>query len=113
MTEVESASCPVGLSVSEEQTRAFGQALGRRVQAGDSVLLEGDLGAGKTRFAQGVALGLGIERPVTSPTFALLEGYEGRLPLYHFDLYRLETLDDLESIDFYAYAEGEGVSVVE
>ena len=76
---------------SVDATRALGEALGRTARPGDVLWLEGDLGAGKTSLAQGVAAGLGIEEPVTSPTFALVHELEdGRLPLVHFDLYRLE-----------------------
>ena len=101
-------------TANEEQTRRLGALLAAVAEEGDVVLLNGSLGAGKTRFAQGVAAGLGIVRPVTSPTFGLLNVYtDGRLPLYHFDLYRLETEDDLESIDFFATVEGKGLSLIE
>lgn len=101
-------------SDSEARTRLLGERLAAVAEPGDVVLLNGELGCGKTRFAQGAARGLGVERPVTSPTFGLLAVYdEGRLPLYHFDLYRLETVDDLESIDFFATIEGDGLSLIE
>ena len=77
------------ISRSLEETQAAGAQLGRRLQPGDVLLLQGALGAGKTVFAQGVARGLGIEEPVTSPTFTLIREYEGALPLYHVDLYWL------------------------
>lgn len=77
------------------------------------VLLYGDLGAGKTQFVQGVARGLGITDEVTSPTFNILLEYEGRIPLYHFDLYRLNEPEQLEDIDFYAVTEGDGASFIE
>ena len=69
-----------------EDTREIGRDLGRLLQPGDIICLYGQLGAGKTALAQGVALGLGIEGPVTSPTFILINEYQGRLPLYHFDV---------------------------
>jgi len=78
------------------------------------VLLDGDLGAGKTHFTQGLAAGLGIAAEVTSPTFNLLYEYrEGRLPLYHFDLYRLEDAAELEDIGFYEFVEADGVACIE
>ena len=102
------------VSDSVEQTRDFAAAMARRAQAGDVVLLVGDLGAGKTHFAQGFAAGLGIADIPTSPTFNLVCEYrDGRLPLYHFDLYRLESADELDDIDYYGIVEGDGVSLVE
>jgi len=79
------------------------------------VLLNGDLGAGKTCFAQGVADGLGVstDSPVTSPSYTLLNIHSGRLPLYHFDLYRLAQVDDLEDLGYDELAEGEGLTLVE
>ena len=86
-----SSSPPLHLA-SVDATRALGLALGRTARAGDVLWLEGDLGAGKTSLAQGIAAGLGIEEPVTSPTFALVHEHEaGRIPLVHLDLYRLEA----------------------
>jgi tRNA threonylcarbamoyladenosine biosynthesis protein TsaE len=76
-------------------------------------LLTGDLGAGKTCLTQGIASGLGIEEAVTSPTFNIMLEHRGRLPLYHFDLYRLEESEELEDIDYFATLEADGVSVVE
>ena len=85
-----------------------------RVQPGDVILLVGDLGAGKTHVTQGFAAGLGIAEVPTSPTFNLVcEYHDGRLPLYHFDLYRLEEPEELEDIDYYGITEGDGVSLVE
>ncbi|MGI6590828.1 MAG: tRNA (adenosine(37)-N6)-threonylcarbamoyltransferase complex ATPase subunit type 1 TsaE [Eggerthellaceae bacterium] len=100
-------------SDSAQQTKDYGAALAPCLQPGDVVLLYGDLGAGKTQFAQGVARGLGVDDEVTSPTFNILLEYEGRLPLYHFDLYRLTEPDQLEDIDFYAVVEGDGASLIE
>lgn len=84
------------------------------VGPGAVITLDGDLGAGKTQFTQGFAAALGIEDSVTSPTFTVMIEYsQGRLPLYHFDLYRLEDAAELDDIAFWEYVEGEGVSVVE
>lgn len=103
-------------SASAEQTMALGVALGERLQNGDVVLLKGDLGAGKTCFSKGVAKGLGITSDVVSPTFNIVIQYDdGRIPLYHFDLYRLEEHDELEDVDFYYLIDRDtcGVSLVE
>lgn len=100
---------------SAEETRRLGQLLGKWVEAGMVVLLNGPLGAGKTCFAQGVARGLGVPEqvPVTSPSYALLHIHAGRLDLYHFDLYRLSRVDDLEDLGYDEYAEGSGLTLVE
>lgn len=100
-------------SASADETRRLGALLGGLLQAGDVILLHGDLGAGKTAFAQGIGDGLGVPGAVSSPTFTLLKEYAGRLPLYHFDLYRLDDPDELEALGFEQYFYGEGVAVVE
>lgn len=102
-------------SDSADATKALGCKLAPCLEAGDVVLLFGDLGAGKTQFVQGVARGLGIHDDVTSPTFNILLEYRGTLPLYHFDLYRLdpESPDQLEDIDFFGVVEGDGASFIE
>ena len=101
-------------SASPEETHALGERLGRLLDAGDIVLLTGGLGAGKTALAQGIARGLGVAGPVSSPTFTILKEHaQGRIPLYHFDLYRIEHPDELEALGFDDYFYGEGVSVVE
>lgn len=94
-------------------TVSAGRVLGGLVQSADVVLLTGDLGAGKTQLTKGLAEGLGVTDPVTSPTFNILLVHEGRIPLYHFDLYRLDTADELLDIDYDATLEADGVSVVE
>jgi tRNA threonylcarbamoyladenosine biosynthesis protein TsaE len=93
----------------------LGQLLGELAGAGLVVLLNGDLGAGKTCFAQGVARGLGVSQatPVTSPSYTLLNIHHGRLPLYHFDLYRLSQVDDLAELGYDEFAEGDGLTLVE
>jgi len=97
------------------ETRELGRIFGRLAEAGLVVLLSGQLGAGKTCFAQGVGDGLGVtpSSPVTSPSYTLLNIYQGRFPLYHFDLYRLAQVDDLADLGYDEYAEGEGLTLVE
>ena len=90
------------ISHSPEQTIRFAESFAGNLKAGDVVALEGELGSGKTTFIKGLALGLGIKNSgeVKSPTFALMHVYETRIPLYHFDLYRLETIKEIEAIGF-------------
>lgn len=96
------------------ETQAAAAALAGAVEPGSVITLDGDLGAGKTHFTQGLAAALGVTEPVTSPTFNLVVEYRsGRIPLYHFDLYRLDSSDQLEDLAFYEYMEGDGVSCVE
>lgn len=95
------------------ETERAGMLLAPLLRPGDVVALAGDLGAGKTHLVQGVARALGVAEPVTSPTFNLLLVHPGTLPLYHFDLYRLEHEDQLEDIGFYETLEADGVSMVE
>ncbi|MBN1192644.1 MAG: tRNA (adenosine(37)-N6)-threonylcarbamoyltransferase complex ATPase subunit type 1 TsaE [Coriobacteriia bacterium] len=100
-------------TMSPEQTEQAGMLLGPLLRPGDVIALAGDLGAGKTHLVQGVARALGVDEPVTSPTFNLLLVHPGPLPLYHFDLYRLEQETELEDIGFYETLEGDGVSLIE
>lgn len=95
------------------QTEAIGEALGRRLHAPVVLALRGGLGAGKTAFVRGLARGLDVTDRVTSPTFALVHEYEGRLPLFHFDLYRLQGADDLFDIGWEDYLARGGVCAVE
>jgi len=99
------------ISNSVEETARFSKHLATLLQPGDVITLEGDLGAGKTAFTKGLALGLGIHRNVNSPTFTIIKEYEGTMPLYHMDVYRLE--DAYEDLGFEEYFEGNGVTVVE
>ncbi|MBB6178007.1 tRNA threonylcarbamoyladenosine biosynthesis protein TsaE [Anoxybacillus tengchongensis] len=94
-----------------EATLALAMKLARYVQPKDVITLEGDLGAGKTTFTKGLAKGLGIDRNVNSPTFTIIKHYEGRLPLYHMDVYRLDESE--EDLGFDEYFFGDGVTVVE
>ena len=96
------------ISRSPEETTALAERLGAAAEAGTVLCLVGDLGVGKTLFTQGFARGLGVTGEVTSPTFALMNQYCGRLPVTHFDLYRLEREDELDEIGFYEYAEPSG-----
>ena len=99
---------------SVEETQALGEVLASLLEPDDVVLFAGDLGAGKTHFVQGVARALGVQAPVTSPTFnILLEYYGGRLSLYHFDLYRLDVPEELDDVNFFGTLESDGVSFVE
>ena len=99
---------------SHEDTLKLGRAVGNVLKAGDILLLEGDLGAGKTTFTQGLADGLGVDEFVNSPTFVIInEYYSGKLPLYHMDLYRLEDEAQLYDLGVEEYFFGNGVSVVE
>jgi tRNA threonylcarbamoyladenosine biosynthesis protein TsaE len=93
--------------------RAFGEALGRAARAGDRFLLEGPLGAGKTTFVQGLARGLGITTPVSSPTFVIETQYPGRLTLYHVDLYRLERIEPALLGELEEHLFGDGIAAVE
>lgn len=100
---------------SSQQTDQVGRQIGRMLMASSLVLLRGDLGAGKTCLATGIARGLGVAEStaVTSPTYTLMNSYEGRLPLYHFDLYRLSSEDELLDLGFDDYFHGDGVALVE
>ena len=99
---------------SVEQTEAFGRALAARLQPGDVIAYTGDLGAGKTALTRGIAAGLGIEEPVLSPTYTIVNEYRsGRLPLFHFDLYRLGDPEELFDIGWEDYLARGGVCAVE
>lgn len=96
---------------SEEETLLLAQNLAKLLKPGDVITLNGDLGSGKTTFTKGLAVGLGIEQMITSPTFTIIKEYDGELPLYHMDAYRLEHSE--EDIGFAEYFYGDGISVVE
>lgn len=99
-------------SNSAEQTMDFAKKLAQKLDKGTVITLEGDLGAGKTTFTKGLAQGLGVTRTVNSPTFTIIKEYtDGKLPLYHMDVYRLEESD--EDLGFDEYFHGDGISVVE
>ena len=99
---------------SAAETRALGEKLADRLQPGDVVVLAGDLGAGKSELARGIARGLGVKETVPSPSFTILNVYEsGRCPLYHFDWYRLESAEELYELGMDEYLGGDGVALVE
>lgn len=101
-------------SYSENETYEAGRALALSAKPGDIYCLDGDLGAGKTVFAKGFAAGLGISEPVTSPTFTIVREYgSGRLPFYHFDVYRISDPDEMLAIGYEDYFFGDGVCLVE
>lgn len=98
----------------EKETYTLGFELARAAKPGDVFCLDGDLGVGKTVFTAGFAKGLEIETPICSPTFTILQTYEeGRLPLYHFDVYRIADIDEMEEIGFDEYAFGGGICIIE
>jgi len=96
-----------------DATQHCGTALASHLEPGDVLVLSGDLGAGKTQLTKGIASGLDVAEPVTSPTFNILLVHEGRLQLNHFDLYRLDNADQLEDLDYWGTLESGGVAVVE
>ncbi|MER0122955.1 tRNA (adenosine(37)-N6)-threonylcarbamoyltransferase complex ATPase subunit type 1 TsaE [Streptococcus sp. ZJ93] len=98
-------------SQNEEELIVLGARIGQQLQAGDILVLTGDLGAGKTTLTKGIAQGLGVQQMVKSPTYTIVREYEGRLPLYHLDVYRIG--DDPDSIDLDDFLYGDGVTVIE
>ena len=96
-----------------EETEKLGFAIGQTASEGDIICLSGDLGAGKTAFTRGLAHGMGFDGEVSSPTFALVHEYPADIPIYHFDMYRITTWDDLYSTGFFDYLDMGGVLVIE
>lgn len=97
-----------------EETFALGKKIGRAAGPGQIYTLTGDLGVGKTVFTQGVAVGLDIEEPISSPTFTIIQVYEeGRLPFYHFDVYRIGDIEEMEEIGYDDYFFGQGICLIE
>ena len=106
--------CAIIETENPEETFALGQKIGRAATPGQVYTLTGDLGVGKTVFTQGVASGLGITEPVNSPTFTIVQVYEeGRLPFYHFDVYRIGDIEEMEEIGYDDYFFGEGICLIE
>ncbi|MDD6056736.1 MAG: tRNA (adenosine(37)-N6)-threonylcarbamoyltransferase complex ATPase subunit type 1 TsaE [Clostridiales bacterium] len=101
-------------TASAEETYALGRQLGENAVAGEVYTLMGDLGVGKTVLSQGIAAGLGIEESVSSPTFTIVQVYDrGRLPFYHFDVYRIGDVEEMDEIGYEDYFYGEGVCMIE
>jgi len=105
----------VVISKSEKETVELGSKIGKRLRPGDLVALSGDLGAGKTTLVKGIAKALKVKnyKYVNSPSFVLVKEYKGKIPLYHFDIYRLNNLKDIEDIGYEDYLGGKGVVVIE
>ncbi len=100
-------------SFSAEETYALGKKLGEEVKPGAVYCLSGDLGVGKTVFTKGFAVGLGVTDTVNSPTFTIVQVYNGRLPFYHFDVYRIEEPEEMEEIGYEDYFYGDGACMIE
>ena len=99
---------------SADETYEYGRKMGAEAQPGDVYCLTGDLGVGKTVFTQGFAAGLGVREPVSSPTFTIVQEYEGeKMPFYHFDVYRIGDAEEMEEIGFEDYVYGQGVCLIE
>lgn len=99
---------------SREETLNLGELIGQKVSLGNVITIDGDLGVGKTVLAQGIARGLGITEHVVSPTFTIIQEYtDGRIPLYHFDVYRIEDPDEMYEVGYEEYFYGDGVCVIE
>ncbi len=113
MSSDQSAAPIIIETTSPEETAELGRKLGERLRPGDVLALIGPLGAGKTQFTKGLALGVGAENTVTSPTFKLVNEYDGRIPLYHIDAYRLRGAGDLVSLGCDEFFDGDGAAVVE
>nr|WP_143290239.1 tRNA (adenosine(37)-N6)-threonylcarbamoyltransferase complex ATPase subunit type 1 TsaE [Caloramator proteoclasticus] len=97
----------------ERETFELGYKIGAKLKKGDVISLNGDLGAGKTHLTKGIAAGLGVDDYITSPTFTIVNEYMGRLPFYHFDVYRIDDIYEMYEIGFDEYLYGDGVCVVE
>lgn len=99
---------------SAEETFELGRNIGMKAQPGTIICLDGDLGTGKTVFTKGVAAGIGVTEPVVSPTFTVVQIYEeGRMPLYHFDVYRIDDPDEMEEIGYRDCFYGDGITIIE
>ena len=125
MTQTIKANCSTDFSIrgeksafrthSPEETQEIGARIGSQLGSGDVVALIGDLGAGKTCLTQGIARGVGLyqDQTVNSPSYILINEYEGKIPIYHIDLYRLERLEDIVALGLEDYLEGDGICVIE
>ncbi|HZK37595.1 MAG TPA: tRNA (adenosine(37)-N6)-threonylcarbamoyltransferase complex ATPase subunit type 1 TsaE [Clostridia bacterium] len=99
--------------LNQKELEKIAEKLGKLVNSGDIICMVGDLGAGKTTFIQALAVGLGVEDCVTSPTFVLINEYDGRIPLYHFDVYRINHISEMEDLGYEEYFYGDGVCAIE
>lgn len=100
-------------SNSPEETKKIAKELAKKMKIGDTVTLDGDLGTGKTAFVQGFAEELGITEYVNSPTFTIVNCYDGNIPLYHFDVYRIDDCDEMYGVGYDEYIGGDGIAVIE
>lgn len=103
----------VFFTCAENETEKLGLSIGKLAWPGMIILLKGDLGVGKTVLTRGICRGLGIDEPITSPTYTLIHEYYGRLPLYHFDIYRLGSAEEMYDLGYEEFFDGQGVTVVE
>ncbi|OGO77277.1 MAG: tRNA (adenosine(37)-N6)-threonylcarbamoyltransferase complex ATPase subunit type 1 TsaE [Clostridiales bacterium GWB2_37_7] len=101
------------ISKSAEQTYKLGEKLGKNLQQGDIICLTGDLGAGKTAFTKGIGAGLDVKEFITSPTYTIINEYNGSIPLFHFDVYRLEGVEEMYELGYEEYFFGDGAVVIE
>lgn len=100
-------------SNSPKETANIAKAFAKTLTSGDVLCLNGDLGVGKTAFVQGLVYELGVKEPISSPTFTIVNCYDGKLPIYHFDVYRIEDSDEMYEIGFEEYIYGEGITIIE
>ena len=100
-------------SNSPKETENIARAFSKELKNGDVLCLNGDLGVGKTAFVQGLVKALGVNEPISSPTFTIVNCYEGTLPIYHFDVYRIDDSDEMYEIGFEEYVYGNGISIIE
>ena len=100
-------------SNSPKETENLARVLAKELRSGDVICLRGDLGAGKTAFVQGLVKALGVEEPISSPTFTIINCYNGNMPIYHFDVYRIDDCDEMYEIGYEEYVYGDGISVIE
>jgi tRNA threonylcarbamoyladenosine biosynthesis protein TsaE len=103
----------VKFTKSDEETRKIGRAIGKSLLPGDVICLVGELGSGKTTITQGIAQGLGVQGPVSSASFKLINEYKGQIPVYHFDLFRLDKLSEVEELGYREYFYDQGVTIIE
>lgn len=100
-------------SNSPKETENLARVIAKELRSGDVICLRGDLGVGKTAFVQGLVKALGVEEPICSPTFTIINCYNGNMPIYHFDVYRIDDCDEMYEIGYEEYVYGDGISVIE